>query len=185
MGGYVAMVQQANHHTYDRLAILGTTNQHVVQLALPDQVVAAAASAAGRAALLEEVRAALPERYSDAAREPMRSWFHLDDVPDEVVAADDATTLTVVPRGPAAAAMVPGIAREEAATIDVPVFLAYGEVDISPAPHLEPSFFGTSPDVTLFVLAESAHCHNMASSRTVLWDRLARWSASALPAANR
>lgn len=178
MGGYVAMFQQAKHRSYAALAILGTTNRHVAQLELSDDVVAAAATRDGREAMIAQSLVAIDAPYVDGVREPMRSWFHLDDVPAAVVDADNATTLTVVPRAAAAAAMVPGIAREAAALIDVPLFLAYGEVDISPAPHDEPSFFSNSPDVTLFLLAHSGHCHNMASSRQVLWERLARWCSS-------
>jgi pimeloyl-ACP methyl ester carboxylesterase len=178
MGGYVAMFQQANHDTYAALAILGTTNRHVAPLHLPDEVVAAAATSDGRSAMLKQNLAAFAEPYASGDRGLMRSWFHLVDVPDAVVDADAATTLTVVPRAAGAAALVPGIALDAAATIDVPVLLVYGEVDVSPAPHDEPSFFQNSPDVTLFLLARSGHCHNMASSRQVLWDRLARWCDS-------
>ena len=61
---------------------------------------------------------------------------------------------------------------------DVPVFLAFGDVDVSPCPHLEPSTYPASRDVTLFLLPSSAHCHNMATSRQVLWDRLEAWAAT-------
>ncbi len=177
MGGYVAMLQQAAHRSYAALAVLGTTNQALSPLLLPAELVEAAATADGRAAVLEQMLAAFPDRYVESSREPMRSWFHLGDVPDEVVAADDATTLTVVPRRCGAEATVPGVTADAAARIDVPVHLAYGELDVSPAPHAEPAFFPASGDVTLFVLAGSGHCHNMASTRGVLWDRLARWCA--------
>jgi hypothetical protein len=35
-----------------------------------------------------------------------------------------------------------------------------------------------SPDITTVVLADSAHCHNMASSRHRLWRRLLDWAAT-------
>jgi len=175
MGAYVAIFQQAAHRSYAAVAILGTTNREVEPLGLPEEVVRAAATAEGRAALVEQAAAAMPDPYIEGGREPLLAWFHLADVPRAVVEADNATTLTVVPRRCGAAGGTPGIAVEAAAAIDVPVFLAYGDVDVSPSPHGEPAFYPSSPDVTLYVLRGSGHCHNMASSRRLLWERLARW----------
>lgn len=175
MGGYVAMLQQANAHSYAALAILGTTNQHVAPLALPAEMIAAAATPEGRVALAEQIAAGIPDPYISDARRALLSWFHLDDVPRAVIDADLATTETVVPRGCAATSSVPGVTAGAASTIDVPVLLAYGDVDVSPAPHLEPSFFTNCRDVSLYVLAGSAHCHNMATTRTLLWDRILSW----------
>ena len=175
MGGYVAMLQQAALRSYDALAILGTTNQQVAPLGLPPEMIDAAASEAGRAALVEQLVAAIPDLYVTGDRAPMRDWFHHGDVPDDVIAVDDATTLTVVPRRCAGESTVPGIAAEAAAAVDVPVLLAYGDPDVSPRPHAEPAFFSRSPDVTLVVLAGSGHCHNMSAARRRLWDRLAGW----------
>ena len=175
MGGYVAMLQQAAHRSYDALAILGTTNQHVAPLGLPAEMIAAAATRDGRTAIAEQIAAGIPDAYIDNSRGALLWWFHLDDVPQAVVDADLATTQTVVPRRCAANASVPGITAEAAGGIDVPVFLAYGDVDVSPAPHLEPSYFTRSRDVSLYVLARSGHCHNMANTRTLLWDRLLDW----------
>jgi pimeloyl-ACP methyl ester carboxylesterase len=175
MGGYVAMLQQAAHGSYDALAILGTTNQHVAPLALPAEMITAAATPEGRAAIAEQIAAGIPDAYIENSRGALLSWFHLADVPRAVVDADLATTQTVVPRRCAANASVPGITVEAAGDIEVPVFLAYGDVDVSPAPHLEPSYFTRSRDVSLYVLADSGHCHNMANTRTHLWDRMLDW----------
>jgi pimeloyl-ACP methyl ester carboxylesterase len=180
MGGYVAMAQQAAHASYAALAILGTTNRHVAPLHLPDELIAAGvgASAAVREALVDQIAAGMPDAYIAGARDDLLSWFHLADVPPAVVEADLASTLTVVPRRCAAASTVPGTTADAAAIIEVPVFLAYGDVDVSPDPHGEPACFPASRDVTLYVLAGSAHCHNMASTRTLLWDRLLAWCAT-------
>jgi len=180
MGGYVAMLQQAASTSYVGLAVLGTTNQAVAALHLPEEVVRSAGTQEGRAALVDQVAAGIPDPYVAGDRSAMRSWFHLGDVPDDLVTADEATTLTVVPRRCAAATTVPGITVEAAATIAVPVLLAYGEVDVSPDPHAEPAFFPRSPDVTLYLLARSGHCHNLAGSRHRLWDRLLWWCETAV-----
>jgi pimeloyl-ACP methyl ester carboxylesterase len=175
MGGYVAMVQQAAHRSYAGLAILGTTNAAVGPLDLPEEMVTAARTSEGRAALIDQIAGAMPEPYVEGDRSALQAWFHLADVPAEVVERDLASTLTVVPRRAAAASSVPYVTAEAAGQVDVPVFLAYGEVDVSIDPHTEPAAFAQSRDITLYVLPGSGHCHNMASSRALLWDRLARW----------
>jgi pimeloyl-ACP methyl ester carboxylesterase len=59
---------------------------------------------------------------------------------------------------------------------DVPVFLGFGAaLDVSPNPHSEPANYTGSPDVTLYLVPGSGHCHNFASHRTQLWDRIATW----------
>jgi pimeloyl-ACP methyl ester carboxylesterase len=175
MGGYVAMVQQAAFRSYAGLAILGTTNGAVGPLDLPNDMVTAAGTPEGRAALIEQIVGAMPELYIEGDRTALQAWFHLADVPAEVVEADLASTLTVVPRLAAAASSVPFVTVEAAGQVEVPVFLAYGEIDVSTDPRAEPAVFARSRDITLYVLPRSGHCHNMAGSRTLLWDRLARW----------
>jgi alpha-beta hydrolase superfamily lysophospholipase len=175
MGGYVAMLQQAAHRSYAGLGLLGTSNQPVRTREMTPEFIAAAATAEGRAELIEQLQASMPERFVLMDRSSTRSWFHLDDVPPAVLDADTDETLTVFPRRCGAQASVPGNSIHAAAAIEVPVLLAYGALDLSPAPHKEPEFFPSSRDVTLYVLSGSAHCHNMARTRQRLWDRLARW----------
>lgn len=177
LGGYLAITQQALFPGYAALAILGCTNQCVAPLNLGADFLARAASVEGRAALAQEILAALPAPYFEGPREHLQSWFHLAAVPDEVIQADSATTRSVVPRV-FGTAMVPGIVAEHAARIDVPVFLGYGAVDVSPEPRAEAALYRVSPDITTVILESSAHCHNMASSRHRLWRRLLSWVAS-------
>jgi pimeloyl-ACP methyl ester carboxylesterase len=74
--------------------------------------------------------------------------------------------------------MIPGVVAEHAARIDVPVLIGYGVVDVSPDPRAEARLYCSSHDITTVVLADSAHCHNMASSRHRLWRRLLDWTAT-------
>jgi pimeloyl-ACP methyl ester carboxylesterase len=177
LGGYLAITQQALFSSYAGLAILGCTNQHVAPLNLDPAFIARSATPQGRAALAEEILSALPQPYFEGPREHMLSWFHLADVPAEVIEADSVTTKSVVPRV-FGTAMIPGIVAEHAAQIDVPVFIGYGAVDVSPEPRAEARHYRNSPDVTTVILASSAHCHNMASSRRQLWRRLLAWAAT-------
>jgi alpha-beta hydrolase superfamily lysophospholipase len=91
LGGYLAITQQALFSSYTALAILGCTNQHVAPLNLDPAFIARAATPQGRGALAAEILAALPQPYFEGSREHMQSWFHLADVPADVVAADLGT----------------------------------------------------------------------------------------------
>lgn len=131
LGGYLAIAQQALFSSYTALAILGCTNQHVAPLNLDPDFVARGATPQGRADLAREILSALPEPHFEGPREYLQSWFHLDDVPADVVAADCITAKSVVPRV-FGTAMVPGVVAEQAARIGVPVLIGYGVVDVSP-----------------------------------------------------
>jgi pimeloyl-ACP methyl ester carboxylesterase len=177
LGGYLAITQQALFSSYTALAILGCTNQHVAPLNLDPAFIARSATPQGRDALAEEILSALPQPYFEGPREHLLSWFHLADVPADVIEADSVTTKSVVPRV-FGTAMIPGIVAEHAAQIDVPVLIGYGAVDVSPEPRAEARLYRNSPDITTVVLAGSAHCHNMAASRHQLWRRLLAWTDS-------
>jgi pimeloyl-ACP methyl ester carboxylesterase len=177
LGGYLAITQQALFSSYAGVATLGCTNQHVAPLNLDPEFIARSATPQGRAELARQILSALPEPYFEGPREYLQNWFHLADVPADVVAADCVTAKSVVPRV-FGTAMIPGIVAEHAAQIDVPVLVGYGVVDVSPDPRAEAALYCSSPDITTVVLPDSAHCHNMASSRHRLWRRLLDWAAT-------
>jgi pimeloyl-ACP methyl ester carboxylesterase len=177
LGGYMAITQQALFSSYTALAILGCTNQHVAPLNLDAAFIARGATPQGRAELAETILSSLPQAYFEGPREYLQSWFHLDDVPADVIEADYTTTKSVVPRV-FGLAMIPGVVAEHAAEIDVPVLVGYGAVDVSPDPRAEALLYRSSPDITTVVVAGSAHCHNMASSRHRLWRRVLAWAAA-------
>jgi len=177
LGGYLAITQQALFSSYTALAILGCTNQHVAPLNLDPAFIDRSATPVGRAALAHEILSALRQPYFEGPREYLQSWFHLADVPADVIAADSVTAKSVVPRV-FGTAMIPGIVAEHAARIEVPVLVGYGVVDVSPEPRAEARLYCRSPDVTTVIVEGSAHCHNMASSRHRLWRRLLAWAAT-------
>jgi pimeloyl-ACP methyl ester carboxylesterase len=175
LGGYLVILQQAASSSYAGLAILGCTNQHVAPLNLDPDFIAAAATPHGRKVLADQFASMIPEQYIEASRDQLQGWFHLPDVPPTVVEADTLTTRSVVPRCFSAAA-IPGVVTEEAALVDVPVLLGYGEVDVSPDPSTEAQFYARSTDITTLVVPGSGHCHNMASTRHLLWQQLLEWA---------
>jgi hypothetical protein len=74
--------------------------------------------------------------------------------------------------------MIPGSTDAEKAAVDVPLFLAYGDGDLTRNFTGAFARYGRVTDATLFVLENSAHCHNQATTRAALWDRMDRWVSS-------
>jgi hypothetical protein len=105
-------------------------------------------------------------------------WAFYPDAVAVAVAVADEDAMGVIAPG-VARFSEPGFGRAAASKVDVPIFLAFGELrDIAADPHLEPSFYPHTRDVTLHIVPDSAHCHNFAPSRRRLWERLALWTAA-------
>ena len=63
--------------------------------------------------------------------------------------------------------LTPGATAPEAASIVVPVLLAFGERDVLDDPWMEPKAYGAAVDISLFVCPRMGHMHNFASTREV------------------
>ena len=111
---------------------------------------------------------------ADRTAPELRHHFYWDDVPPDVIVADDLTN-TDVPGVCGLLSVVPFIASDHAGRVTCPVFIGLGERDSTPDHHNEPRAYYSSNDVTLYLLPKSGHCHNTANTRHQLWDRLARW----------
>jgi pimeloyl-ACP methyl ester carboxylesterase len=169
-GGGIVTVQQANHRSFDGLAVLGHS---AIKPQWPKPPAA-----------LRDIPQPSPERDSQGyvikPRTPLQLWnFFLDDVPREVIAADADF---VAPLPPCYleedGGMYGGGTSKYASGVDVPVFLSFAERDAAVSPHLEPTCYPRSPDVTLFLQPRAAHCGNFASSRQLLFSRLGAWTRS-------
>jgi hypothetical protein len=71
--------------------------------------------------------------------------------------------------------MTPGISKVFADRIQAPVFLAFGDSDVSHDPRSEPVGYPASRDITVVVVPRMAHMHNFADTRERLWNRFYRW----------
>lgn len=72
--------------------------------------------------------------------------------------------------------MLPWLFQANAAAIDVPVLLAFGDRDLHGLPHENVRHYPNSNDVTLLVLPETRHNHFIYETRATLFDRLAQWT---------
>jgi pimeloyl-ACP methyl ester carboxylesterase len=156
MGGMILVTQQGRHSSYDRIAALGWVNVPAaappLNLSPPDDA----------------------PHYVPANRVDTRPVFYMEDVPEAVIQADEKAA-TVISIAVLRELLTPGVSLEEAGLIKVPVFIGFGERDMSLNPYLEPSAYSSSSDVTLYILEGSAHCHNFSSTRKRLWRRVCNW----------
>jgi pimeloyl-ACP methyl ester carboxylesterase len=198
MGGMITVVQQARHSSFDALAVLGhggdglptlltereravvdgpfeTLEDRIADLAreraLPES--ARAESADPQSAHPESAR---PENASRPRRLRPGSFF-ASDVPRSVRDAFVAQQTELL-QTCGLTSMISGATDRYKAAIDVPVFLAFGDQDLTSDYRSGLSRYSSVRDATLVTVAPSGHCHNQSSSRTRLWDRLERWAGA-------
>jgi pimeloyl-ACP methyl ester carboxylesterase len=175
LGGCLSLVEQARHGSYEAVANLGFTHGakpiHSPESTGPDPEALAVA--------MEHAMAFFGGHWDDgyalAPREPNHAWLHDPDVPADVIAEDDRLA-SAWPRQSYVGALLAGHSASYAADVSSPVFVAFGEHDVPEHPHDDIGYYSSSRDVTLMVLPASAHCHNFAGTRALLWDRLADWA---------
>jgi pimeloyl-ACP methyl ester carboxylesterase len=168
MGAMLTIFQQSLHRSFEAIAPLGYGTVGPIMSfdggsALPSLE-----------SVMELARSGALDAMPPLDRSTIRDHFYWDDVPADVIAADDLT-ITRTPGVTGLLSIVPFIASDHARRVECPVFIGLGERDSTCDHHDEPRAYASSSDVTLFLLARSAHCHNRASTRHQLWDRLARW----------
>lgn len=166
LGGMQTITQQALLQTYDAIGVLGYTAQGV-HLCMNGQAFSA------------DPGPIEPDEppYWTLDRSNVRESFHWDDVPEDVIQADDAL-LVEVPTVLSKQSVTGGIVTGDAKKITVPVYICLGERDVSPDPYMEPWFYNQAPEVLLHILPRSGHCQSFASTRVQMWDRLDSWIRS-------
>jgi pimeloyl-ACP methyl ester carboxylesterase len=183
MGGCLSVVTQARRRPFDALAVLGYSAIHTV---LPSPAGGIRVSAIERGSTRAEDRERTTAEIGSI--DAFRWAFHADDTDPALVAADLAggyPMRTTAPHWgsvslpPAAASMMTaGVIADEAAAVDVPVFVATGARDVVPDPRAEPGAYPASDDITVVVVPGMAHMHNFAPTRARLWQRLHGWGES-------
>lgn len=172
-GALLTVYEQAHHRAFHAVALLGFSGSGLIDHLTDAETACADDPAAARAALPHLVQA----RFGSAHPPPPRSSTSIFSGGPEPEAVKDAVRAA---RSPLLAllgltSMIPGASAPELAAIDVPVFLGVGDRDITGDPRAIPSHFPNATDVTLFVLPDAGHAHNIAPNRVLLWDRIAAW----------
>jgi alpha-beta hydrolase superfamily lysophospholipase len=174
MGGCFLTIQQAKYRTFRAVGILGWTAIHCQHRHIPPSLMPEDSEIVNQSIVLDD-------GWTMRPRTPGLNFaHHWDDVPQQIVAANAAVAQPIPPcvsteRGGMG---TPGIVSEEANVIQVPIFLAFGERDVTPDPWAEPGRYRSSTDITLTIVPGAAHCFNFASNRHMFFDRLANWARS-------
>jgi pimeloyl-ACP methyl ester carboxylesterase len=175
-GGLVVLHQQSRGAPYAAIALLGWAGHGLPEFL--DEVGLQLANHPER--LADELVAAARLRHVDPLVDMPRGSmdFLVANRPSEDVhlALADARTPLLAIVG--YASMIPGSATSCVASITVPVFLGIGDRDIARQPHHIPADFTNSGDLTVFVIPDAGHNHNVEPTRALLWDRLAAWALS-------
>ncbi|MGB8389508.1 alpha/beta hydrolase [Mycobacterium sp.] len=176
MGACLTTMVQASTGAYDAVVLLG----YGVQITNVHETMADAETLEARIQqsieMFYQVSGAKPgDSHGIAPRDYLTPMFYAGEVPQVVIDADTAAQSRVPVRA-GSEVTTPGFVERYTPQIDVPVFLGFGgAIDVSPDPYVEPANYIKSPDVTLHLVPKSGHCHNFASHRTQLWDRIAAW----------
>lgn len=178
LGGLLAIVQQAEHESFDALVLLGVSTRGL-RLVLSDEelgyadrpealrpeLVRLARKRSGGAAWFELPKAARAGAIFNGGADPA-ALAAMREVACEVVSV------------PALFSMIPGCSAPFAARVRVPVFLGIGARDITGPPHEVPASFPASSDVTLYVQPGAGHSHFAFTSCEALFERVAGWARS-------
>jgi pimeloyl-ACP methyl ester carboxylesterase len=171
LGGLLAVVQQAEHESFDALVLLGVGTRGLRVLLSDEELGYADRPEAARAELVRLAR----------KRSGGEAWFELPAaaragaifnggaVP-AALAAMRAVACEVA-SVPALFSMIPGCAAPWAARVRVPVFLGIGERDITGPPHEIPASFPGSPDITLYIQPGASHSHFAFPTCHALFER--------------
>lgn len=163
MGALVLHRVQAASSPYEGVAFLGWTHSDPSSGSNSPEIMSSA--------LRTEVQGyvALPL----AARQALRAGFY-SDVPVGLIEIDDQQA-SVLPAGMLSSLFTPGSAKADARAITTPVFLGYGERDVSPDHEEDAACYQNAASVQVFTLPGSGHCHNLAQGREALWKALSWW----------
>jgi pimeloyl-ACP methyl ester carboxylesterase len=178
MGGMITVLQQAQHHTHEAIVLLGFSTRGLPEYVPQPLHGLARDPVALRAQLAAHARQMFKEepypRLQPTAES--REMFAGDRADARGVAAlklaGDEPVLPV----PGFHAILPDNVAPEAASIDVPVFVAVGELDIVGPPGEVTRAFERSRAVVSYVMPNTGHCHFLFASRFALFEAIAAWT---------
>jgi alpha-beta hydrolase superfamily lysophospholipase len=174
MGGHIGLLMQANHRSFDGLAMLGSS---VVCTKLPARVPGKEICLLGKQDASEGLAA--------LATFDFRFAFHWEDVPDRFAQVDVDAKRGAAPMpywGSATTpnagnGLVPGHLAGAAAMVNVPTLIGMGERDVCQDSLRELAAYMSTRDLALFVAPKMAHMHNFAGTRELMWQRLSAFIA--------
>ena len=175
-GALLVAFQQAHHHSYDVVALLGFSASGLPSVLSEDEL-----RYAGHAERFsEDVKKLTRARFGD----PLPEWSSRSAAELEpngfatqvegALAAASSRLLALV----GMTAIVPGSVQPELDRLRIPIFAALGEHDLGGTLDVLPGQLPACGDLTLFLLEGAGHNHNVAVNRRLLWDRVVCWATS-------
>ena len=178
-GALLVACQQARHRSYDALALLGFS-----AAGLPEVLSEEELRFVNRP---EELAGVIVDLSRERFGDPLPQWStrRTGEVEpssaapevDEALAAASSRLLALV----GMTAIVPGSVQPELDELRLPILVALGEHDLAGRLDVLPGQLPACPDLTLFLLEEAGHNHNVAPNRQILWKRVMRWANSVAP----
>jgi hypothetical protein len=160
------------------IACLGFTPSGLPSVLSPDELHAANAGPVSRETLVRLAR----QRFSESSRPSAEGHtkspfpFVLRDTDPAALNALAATATNLLPV-PATLSLLPGNVIQYIRQITAPVFIGGGDHEPwHKASDLVP-IFENSNDISFYSLVDSAHNHNVATTRELLWQRILGWAA--------
>jgi pimeloyl-ACP methyl ester carboxylesterase len=176
MGAMFTVLQQAQFKQHAAIALLGFSTRGLPEYTSPEVRELAKDTTALRSQLAPLARKMFVESYPVIKPSPQaKSVYSGANAEAKGVAALKRAMDKLLPV-PAFMSMVPGNVLPEARSIDVPVFLGIGELDMVGPTHEIPASFTGSHDVTLYILPQTGHSHFLFPARSGLFSRLAAWA---------
>jgi hypothetical protein len=178
LGGFITMIQQGKYADYSGIAVLGASpllianipfHRDLSDVAIDERRTLIMADNAKSSGLDE-----LPP-YHGAPRRFFAGIFHVVGVAEDLLAYDESDCETVTSRVTGADGMTPGYAARWADRVAGPVFLGFGDADVSVDPRGEPAGYPASRHITVATFPDMAHMHNFADTREQLWLALDDW----------
>ncbi len=174
MGGAVVGVQQATYGSFDALVLLGH-GDGIPEVLTPEELTVHGPDLASiEPELIRLARLRFSEENRDRQRKPRDGTFFAEDVPDVVRTAFSQQSVPLL-KTCGLFWMLPGAAHAERTAIAVPTFFGFGDQDLTHEYLATISSYPSLTELLLYVLPGSGHCHNQASGRHLLWDRILGW----------
>ena len=184
LGAVSSIVQQARLRSYRALVLLGYGGGGFPSELNAEELALSGDARAIRANVVRLARARFAEPYGRITPSPRTREVYGGGGDKRAMAAlREAATVLLSTAG--LFSMIPGSTREEAAEVDVPVFLGIGDRDFCGLPQAVPACFPRSADIQLLVLPDTGHTHFVFPTCRALYARIDSWVSTVLTPGGR
>lgn len=176
-GAMLTVLQQSKTPVHSAIAVLGFATHGLPQYLSAEAVELASDTQAVRAQLVPLARKMFGESYPVITQSQAGDMYAGAKANRDAVQALKQARAPLLPV-PALLSMLPNNVAPEVEQIEVPVYVALGELDFVKSPEASHAGFINSPAVERITLSKTGHSFFLFESRVTLFDRLAQWARS-------